>query len=133
MPSIIKSIEIDQPAEAVWDAVADFGAVHRRFAPGFVTNVELVPGGRMVTFASGLVVKELFLGLDQDARRLAYSVRSDRFEHHSASFQVAEAGRGRCRLTWIADVLPDAAAPALAGMMDQGLQAAQATLGRVPA
>jgi hypothetical protein len=133
MPSIIKSIEIDQPAEAVWDAVADFGAVHRRFAPGFVTNVQLVPGGRMVTFASGLVVKELFLGLDQDARRLAYSVRSDRFEHHSASFQVAEAGPGRCRLTWIADVLPDAPAPALAGMMDQGLQAAQATLGRVPA
>ena len=49
MTSILKHIDIDAPADAVWDAVADFGAVHRRFAPGFVTNVELVPGGRMVT------------------------------------------------------------------------------------
>ena len=44
MASILTSVEIDAPAAAVWDAVADFGAVHRRFAPGFVTNVELIPG-----------------------------------------------------------------------------------------
>ena len=69
MASILKSVEIDAPADAVWDAVADFGAVHRRFAPGFVTNVELVPGARMVTFGNGMVVKELFLDSDDDARR----------------------------------------------------------------
>ena len=56
MASIIKQILIDAPAADVWDAVADFGAVHRRFAPGFVTDVELIPGARMVTFADGMVV-----------------------------------------------------------------------------
>ena len=133
MASILKHIEIDAPADAVWDAVADFGAVHRRFAPGFVTNVELIPGARMVTFANGAVVKELFLGCDHQARRLAYSVRAEGFEHHSASFTVSDLGGGRSRLDWHADVLPEATAVRVAGMMDEGLKVAQGVLGRVPA
>ena len=133
MASILKHIDIDAPADAVWDAVADFGAVHRRFAPGFVTNVELVPGARMVTFGNGMVAKELFLGIDHDARRLAYSVRTERFEHHSASFTVSDLGGGRSRLDWHADVLPDAIAPTVSAMMDEGLKVSQHTLGRVPA
>jgi carbon monoxide dehydrogenase subunit G len=133
MATIIKHIDIDAPAEAVWDAVSDFGAVHRRFAPGFVTNVELIPGARMVTFANGMVVKELFLGVDQAARRLAYSVQGASMSHHSASFQVTDAGGGKSRLTWTADLLPDEAAPTISGMMDQGMAVAKETLGRVPA
>jgi len=133
MASIIKEIQIDAPADAVWDAVADFGAVHRRFAPGFVTKVELIEGARMVTFGDGTVAKELFLGCDQEARRLAYSVQSERLAHHSASFQVSEDGPGKSRLIWIADVLPDALAGYLSERMDAGLAAAKETLGRVPA
>jgi hypothetical protein len=133
MASIIKQIQIDAPADAVWDAVADFGAVHRRFAPGFVTNVELIEGARMVTFGDGTVAKELFLGCDHTARRLAYSIQSERMTHHSASFQVADDGPGKSRLSWTADVLPDAIASYLSERMDVGLVAAKATLGRVPA
>jgi hypothetical protein len=133
MATIIKTIDIDAPAEAVWDAVSDFGAVHTRFAPGFVTNVELIPGARMVTFANGLVAKELFLGSDARERRLAYSVRTERFTHHSASFVVSELAEGRSRLTWTADVLPDEIAATVGGMMEAGLQAAQPVVGRVPA
>lgn len=133
MASILKSVDIDAPADAVWDAVADFGAVHRRFAPGFVTDVELIPGARMVTFGNGTVVKELFLGCDHATRRLAYSVRAEGFDHHSASFTVVDLGGGRSRLDWHADVLPEATAQRVAGMMEQGIKVAQATLGRVPA
>lgn len=133
MVSITKIVEIDAPADAVWDAVSDFGAVHKRFAPDFVTNVELIPGARMVTFGNGLVVKELFLGRDDGRRRLAYSV-AERFAHHSASFQVDELPGGRSRLTWTADVLPDdVAASTVAPMMEQGLRIAQGVLGRIPA
>jgi len=133
MTTIIKTAEIDAPADAVWDAVADFGAVHTRFAPGFVTNVELIPGARMVTFGNGMVAKELFLGCDHDARRLAYSVRAERFTHHSASFVVQDLGGGKSRLVWTADVLPDEVAPTVAGMMEAGIAVAKETLGRVPA
>jgi carbon monoxide dehydrogenase subunit G len=133
MATIIKEIEIDAPPAAVWDAVADFGAVHRRFAPGFVTNVELIEGARLVTFGDGLVAKELFLGSDDDARRLAYSIDSERMAHHSASFQVSDAGAGKSRLIWTVDVLPDAMADYLSPRMDKGLAIAKETLGRVPA
>src|SRR4051812_26800137 len=133
MASIIKDILIDAPADAVWDAVADFGAVHTRFAPGFVTNVELVEGARMVTFGDGMVAKELFLGVDHEKRRLAYSVQSERLAHHSASFQVVDEGAGKCRLIWIADVLPDAMGPYLSERMEAGIAVAGQTLGRVPA
>lgn len=133
MASIMREIEVDAPAEAVWDAVADFGAVHRRFAPGFVTDVTLEPGGRRVTFANGLEVFELFLGRDAERRRLAYSVQKPGLTHHSASFQVFAAGPGRSRLVWWADVLPDEAAPQIAAMMTQGLEVAAPVLGRLPA
>lgn len=132
MASIIRQIEIDATAEDVWDAVADFGAVHRRFAPGFVTHVELIEGARMVTFGDGMVVKELFLGRDDEARRLAYSVQTERFAHHSASFQVIGDG-ATCRLVWTADVLPHEVGPYLAERMEAGLAAAKNVLGRVPA
>lgn len=133
MTSIIKEVAVEAPAEAVWDAVADFGAVHRRFAPGFVTDVELIPGARMVTFGDGSVVKELFLGCDHARRRLAYSVQSERLAHHSAAFQVLDDGPGRSRLIWTADVLPDEMAAYIAGRMDEGLKVAKEVLGRVPA
>lgn len=133
MATIIKTVIIDAPVPAVWDAVADFGAVHRRFAPGFVTNVELVDGARIVTFGDGMVARELFLGRDETAKRLAYSIQSEQLTHHSASFQVAGAGAGKSRLTWTVDVLPDAMSDYLSGRMDDGLAVAKETLGRVPA
>lgn len=133
MPTIIKEIDIDAPAADVWDAVSDFGAVHTRFAPGFVTNVELIEGARIVTFGNGMVAKELFLGRDDARRRLAYSVRTETFTHHSASFVVSDLGGGRSRLTWTADVLPETIAPMVAGMMEAGLKVAQPVLGRAPA
>jgi carbon monoxide dehydrogenase subunit G len=133
MATIIKQIQIDAPADAVWDAVADFGAVHTRFAPGFVTDTQLEDGARIVTFANGMVARELFLGADHAERRLAYSVRTERFDHHSASFKVDDLGDGVSRLTWTADVLPDAVAPTVSGMMEQGLKAAEHAVGRIPA
>jgi hypothetical protein len=87
----------------------------------------------MVTFANGMTVKELFVGRDDACRRLAYSVRSERFTHHSASFVVSDLGGGKSRLTWTADLLPDTAAPTVAEMMETGLKVAQPVLGRVPA
>jgi hypothetical protein len=133
MATIIKQITLDAPADAIWDAVADFGAVHRRFAPGFVTDVQLVEGARMVTFADGTVTREVFLGRDDTARRLAYSIQSLLLAHHSASFQVDDLGGGKSRLTWTVDVLPDEMADYLDPRMDAGLEVAKRTLERVPA
>jgi len=47
--------------------------------------------------------------------------------HHNASAQVFP-DSGGVRFVWIADLLPHALAPAIAGMIDQGLAAIQRTL-----
>jgi carbon monoxide dehydrogenase subunit G len=127
MASIHREIRLDLSPEAVWDVVRDVGAVHTRFAPGFVIDTKLEEGARIVSFANGFVAREVIVDVDQDARRLAYSAKSERIEHHNASFQVFADGGGS-RLVWIADVLPAAAALTVAAMMDEGLKAVGAAL-----
>jgi len=127
MASIHKEILLGSDPAAVWDVVRDVGAVHTRFAPGFVVDVVMEDGARMVTFGNGLVAREVIVDVDEGRRRLAYSVRSERLSHHNASFQVLADGAG-ARLVWIADVLPDAAAVNVGAMMDDGMVAAKRAL-----
>jgi hypothetical protein len=127
MASIHKEISLRAGVDAVWDVVRDVGAVHTRFAPGFVTDVVMEEGARMVTFANGMIAREVIVDVDEARRRLAYSVRSERLSHHNASFQVLADAAGS-RLVWIADVLPDAAAVTVAAMMDDGMVAAKRAL-----
>ncbi|HXQ17475.1 MAG TPA: SRPBCC family protein [Caulobacteraceae bacterium] len=127
MASIHKEISLDASPAAVWDVVRDIGAVHTRFAPGFVVNTVMDGDDRIVTFANGFVAREVIVDLGEGRRRLAYSVRSERIAHHNASFQVLAEGKGS-RLVWIADVLPAAAAETVSAMMEEGIQAAKRAL-----
>ena len=145
MASIHREIVIAAAPEAVWDALRDIGAVHRRLAPGFVTDVRLEEGSRVVTFGNGLVARELIVDVDDQARRLVWSVVGGRLTHHNASAQVfaREDGRSyfcncygtvgleyarRSRFVWIADLLPDEMAPTIAQMIEQGLSVIKRTL-----
>jgi hypothetical protein len=128
MASIYKDIPIDAPPETVWDAVRDFGAVHTRLAPGFVTDTKLDGDARIVTFANGSVAQERFVACDEERRRLVYSIASERLTQHSASIQIVADGNARCRMIWITDVLPDEIAPYIDGQMDLGVAAMQNAL-----
>lgn len=130
MATIRDDIQIHVPARQLWDALRDTGALHTRLVPGFVTDCRLEDGGaaRIVTFANGVVARELIVTLDDGERRLVWSAVGGRLTHHNASAQVFEDGAGRCRLVWIADLLPDAMGPAIAAMIRQGLQAMKTAL-----
>lgn len=128
MASIRREIVIDVRPDVAWDAVRDVGAIHKRLVPGFVVDTVLEEGARLVTFGNGLVVREVFVDLDDATRRLAWSVRSDRLTHHNASMQIFTEGAGRCRAVWIADLLPHEAAVPVAAMIDQGMAAMKSTL-----
>jgi hypothetical protein len=119
-----------RPAQA-WDVIRDIGAVHTRFAPGFVIDTTLEQGARLVKFANGMTVRELIVGIDEDLRRLAYSATGATAQHHNASFEVTELPNGRTRIVWTADVLPDATANMVRGMMDAGSRVIQQTLDRL--
>ncbi len=126
MPTVHKEILIKVPSETVWAAVRDVGALHTGLVPGFVTHVEMVPGAeppaRMVTFASGMVLKEHIVTVDDTQRRLVWSIESDQVRHHNGAMQVFDAGPGLTRVTWIADVLPQAMADAFSPLMGQGME-----------
>ena len=50
MASIRKEIVVDARPDDVWAALRDWGAVHRRLVPGFVTDTRLDGPDRIVTF-----------------------------------------------------------------------------------
>jgi hypothetical protein len=128
MASIHREIEVAASAEFVWAAIRDVGAPHARLARGFVTATTLEPAARTVTFANGLSARELFVALDEDRRRFAYSIVAGRATHHNASFQVFDAGPGRCRVQWITDVLPDDLREPFERMIDAGVAAMRETI-----
>jgi carbon monoxide dehydrogenase subunit G len=134
MATIQKEFELPLPADAVWAALRDFGAVDR-LAAGFVTACALEEGGavRRVTFHNGLEARERLVTLDDAARRVVYSATGGRATHHNAAAQVFEAGPDRCRFVWTTDLLPDALAPAIGQMMEQGAQAIRSALLTPPA
>ncbi len=130
MASIHKDIPIDAEPEQVWAAVRDFGAVHRRLAPGFVLDARLDGDARIVTFANGMVARELLVDCDDARRRLVYAITNERVSHYNASVQVLADGPTKSRLIWIVDLLPNAIAPYIGSQMDLGAVAMQTTLGR---
>jgi len=128
MASIHREIRIDEKPENVWDALRDVGAIHQRLAPGFVTDVRLEPGARVVTFGNGMVARELIVDVDDEARRVVWSVVGGPMTHHNASAQVFCDGPAGSRFVWIADLLPHELGPPIAAMIDQGLAVIKRTL-----
>ena len=124
MVSIRKEIIVDAPAQAVWDALRDVGALHTRLVPGFVVDTRLQSdASRIVTFGNGQVVKELIVDVSESEQRVAWAVTDPPFRHYNASAQVFSEDSGRSRFIWIADLLPDELEATVAGMMDAGLDA----------
>lgn len=131
MPSIRHDLSIHAPADAVWSAVRDFGAVHERLAPGFVVDARIDGDARVVTFANGSVARERLVDCDDAARRLVYAISSERVSHYNASVQVLDAGEaGSSRIVWTIDFLPKEIAPYIAAQSTEGARVMKQTLER---
>jgi hypothetical protein len=133
MASMAVEIVTDASADTVWEAVRDVGALHTRLVPGFVVATGLVPGGRRVTFANGLVVVEPIVSLNDNTRRLVWTVQggTSGLTHYNGAVQVFPREAGGSRVIWTADVLPDEAAPGIDAMMKEGAKAMNVALARL--
>src|SRR5678816_4781347 len=101
MASLRKELALAAPAEHVWAALRDFGAVHERLAPGFVTGTTMEGKDvRVVTFFNGSSARETLVGRDDTLRRLAYAIIGGRAAHYAASAEVQEGDGGGCRFVW---------------------------------
>jgi hypothetical protein len=122
MATIRKEIELDIGADQAWEAARDFGNLHERLVPGFAVDAHLDGDDRIVRFFTGTVLRERLVTLDDEARRLAWSIVDGPYTHHNGVLEVLPEGDG-CRLVWTTDLLPDAAAEQTAGMMAKGADA----------
>ncbi len=130
MASLRQDIPVHASAADVWSALRDFGAVHQRLAPGFVTDSRLDGDARVVTFFNGMVARELLVDIDDAAQRLVYAIVDGRATHYSASAQVFADGQEHCRVVWIIDLLPNELAAPIGAMQAQGAKVMKQTLER---
>ena len=128
MASIQRTIPLNaEPADA-WAALRDWPAVHERVARGFVVDTTMDGDDRIVTFFNGAVAREVLVALDDENRRLVWSVVGGPYSHHNSAAQVVAADDG-ARLVWTTDFLPHDLADRMSAMMDRGAQAISDTLG----
>jgi hypothetical protein len=128
MAAINNEIEISRNWDFVWDAIRDVGAIHKRLVPGFVVDCKLEGDARTVTFANGITVRELIIDTDDETCRHSWSARGEPLIHHNASIQVFSGGPEKCRVVWIADVLPNEVTATVSEMIQQGLTIMKQTL-----
>lgn len=130
MTSIAVEVDTAAAPAVVWAAVRDIGALHTRLVPGFVVATELVPGGRRVTFANGTTVVEPIVSLNEDLRRLVWTLQGGTLGllHYNAAVQVYAREIGGSRVIWVADILPDEAAIPIGALMWEGAVAMNSAL-----
>ena len=128
MATIHKEIEIERNKEFVWVAIRDVGSIHKRLVPGFVVDCKLEGDWRTVKFGNGMVVRELIVAVDDKTCRHSWSARGEPLTHHNASVQVFSEGQDKCRVVWIADLMPNEIAEAIGEMIQKGLDTMKQTL-----
>lgn len=128
MASIHHEVELNVSADSAWAALRQVGHAHKLFADVLIDG-RLDDNVRTVTFANGLVTRERIIDVNDDERRVAYSVFAGTpMTHHHASMQVIHEGENRCRFVWIADFLPDEFAGTMLPLVQQGTQALKTNL-----
>ena len=129
MGTVSKTVRVAAPAVNAWDAIADIGQLHIRVAPGMVTDTTLEDAGavRIVTFSSGVVLREQIISNDPTTMRLCWTASGGPWTHHNASLQITGHNDG-CDVTWTADVLPHDAVDVIAPFIEAGLDTFKAHL-----
>jgi len=128
MASVYKECDLAVPIDFAWQAVSNFGDVHRQLAQGFVISSTLAGNIRTIAFANGMVAKEQLITVDAAMHRLVYRAISERLTHHSASMQLRTKGDELTQFLWITDILPEGLVSTIAPMMDAGIEAIRHTL-----
>src|SRR3954452_2650177 len=100
MSFIRKEIQVDARPDDVWAALRDWGALHERLVPGFVVDARLDGEDRIVTFFNGAEARERLIDLNDEDRRLVWSIVDGPYTHHNGAAQVFADGGGPTRFVW---------------------------------
>jgi carbon monoxide dehydrogenase subunit G len=113
---------IDRAPDDVWNIVRDFAGL-ADYMPGIDSCT--VDGDVRTVGTMGIVVKEQLREIDDDARRISYSVIESPMTNmtsHLATISVDAEGTGT-HFTWAVEVEPDELLPLFAGVYEQSVVA----------
>ena len=103
----IRKIEIPAPAAAVWDLIADFGAIERWWPEGGLDKVvnhgEGIGMVREIHTTVGMTLSEKLEALDPDSMQLELTIVGDLpagITSYRAQGRVRSTGDGACELEW---------------------------------
>lgn len=117
MATIHLETELAIPSDQLWATVRDVGNISGML--NIIAESSLDGDQRSCTLGDGAALTETILAVDDDNRRMAYTITDSPFpiEAHAASMQVFDAGNGRSTFRWITDIKPDALADGLGPML----------------
>jgi carbon monoxide dehydrogenase subunit G len=120
-------IDIDRPAEAVWQIVRDFGGVGT-WMPGIDRCT--VEGDDRTLSLLGMEIVERNYGVDDTARTARYGIVGGALpvEHHRATITVTETASG-AHVTWAFEVAPDNLGPVMSQTYQSALDALAVHMG----
>ena len=118
MASVYKQVTLNLSADKLWEMVADVANLSNLLDG--VQHSEVDGTTRSCTFADGAKLRETILGVDHENKRVAYTILEAPFklDFHAGSMQVRDAGDGKSTLVWAVDVLPEAMADPINGLLD---------------
>jgi hypothetical protein len=123
MACICKELQVGMPPRKLWERVKDVGNISRLF-PNFIPASELGENNtRSCTLADGSKLTERIVTVDDELRRLAYTITQSPMPltYHHASMQIFPSGDGS-RFVWISDFLPDDAAAVFGEALEAATQ-----------
>jgi carbon monoxide dehydrogenase subunit G len=128
MATIHREFEIDAPPEKAWAALRDVGRINELIT--FLGEVSVDGDHRTCELGEQGKLDELIVSVDDERRRLAYSIVDSPFklQHHHASMQVEPNGASGARFVWTTDVKPDGAVPDLSTAIDGAIGSLKETL-----
>ncbi len=113
MASINLKATLAISADELWSQVKDVGGLSTLL--DIISDSSVDGDQRSCTMADGAELSETIIGVDDEHRRVAYTITDSPFpiQVHAASMQVSDAGGGKSTFQWITDVKPDELADAL--------------------
>lgn len=109
MATIHKRFQLDTSLEQAWEKIRATDQVHSLF--NMLVDATVNGDQRVCQTADGSELVERIITVDDDAKRIVYSITDSpfNFEFHSASWQVFEQD-GHTIFEWYTDLKPDPAA-----------------------
>ncbi len=125
MGSATNEIDIQRPADDVWNVVSDFGGI-AAWMPGIDSC--RVEGDDRVLEMMGMEITEKLIRRDENTRTLTYGIAKSPMplEHHEATIAVTPVDDGSSHVTYAVDVAPDSMTDVMSNAYAGALQALKA-------